>query len=418
MVRNFRTIVCAAQVLVLLQYCLPLSVQAKGLQAGPHFLPPGWGDSTHGTLSDEDHRAGFDNSNRVNNHPSVFIEIFKSNPTDYHAIQQTIGSVYYRGKRVKFSGFLKTENVMDWAALTMKVADDRGPEYKIVGFDNMEDRPVNGNTDWKEYQVVLDIPEKSTELTFGFMLAGKGKVWGGDFSLTPVGKDVALTGKPSAALAYLNAKKKPFVDAPQNLDLSMSKNGTLEGWGLETRCNRKEDGDDPVHFEFDLDKNVHFQNQPTMFLKSALPDQGGAGICSNWFTVTAHSKFRGKRVKYSGSLKTENVKDRAGLSVRVMNQDKTLIIDDDMKDRPISGNTDWKKYETVFDIPQEAESVRLGVYLHRGGEVWVSGLKFEIVGDNVALTVKPVPAPERLHIVPDPDPLNLKFEQAPAKEDK
>jgi hypothetical protein len=41
-------------------------------------------------------------------------------------------------------------------------------ESKHVAFDNMHDRPITGSSDWKKYDVVLDVPQDSTGISFGY----------------------------------------------------------------------------------------------------------------------------------------------------------------------------------------------------------------------------------------------------------
>ena len=48
---------------------------------------------------------------------------------------------------------------------------------KILAFDNMQDRPIMGTSDWQQYEVVLDVSENGVQIAFGILLAGKGQVW-------------------------------------------------------------------------------------------------------------------------------------------------------------------------------------------------------------------------------------------------
>ena len=85
----------------------------------------------------------------------------------------------YLGKRVRYSGFLRSKmEARSWAGLWMRV--DVGKVS--VAFDNMQSRPVKGTTDWTEYSVVLDVPEDATNINFGFLIGGHGTLWGDDLS--------------------------------------------------------------------------------------------------------------------------------------------------------------------------------------------------------------------------------------------
>jgi hypothetical protein len=78
----------------------------------------------------------------------------------------------YNGNKITLSGYIKTENVTTgWAGLFMRI----GPS---VAFDNMEYGGVKGTTDWKKYQITLNlIPKKTKKFEFGGLLIGNGKVW-------------------------------------------------------------------------------------------------------------------------------------------------------------------------------------------------------------------------------------------------
>ena len=61
----------------------------------------------------------------------------------------------------------------------------------------MQDRPIKGTSDWKRYEIVLDVPEQAQEIAFGLLLTGGGQVWMDDLKFEVVGKDVATTGPSS-----------------------------------------------------------------------------------------------------------------------------------------------------------------------------------------------------------------------------
>lgn len=94
----------------------------------------------------------------------------------------------YRGKRVRLSAYVRTEDVWNWAGLWMR-AD--APAGSVL--DNMSDRGIYGDTDWTRYEVVIDVPEDSTGLAFELLLHGGGRVWVDDLALGVVGQDVPTT---------------------------------------------------------------------------------------------------------------------------------------------------------------------------------------------------------------------------------
>lgn len=79
----------------------------------------------------------------------------------------------YKGKRLRLSGFVKTESTA-YAGLWMRID---GKFDDILAFDNMSNRPIKGTTNWNQYSVVLDVSQDSVAIAFGFLLSGTGTMW-------------------------------------------------------------------------------------------------------------------------------------------------------------------------------------------------------------------------------------------------
>src|SRR4030095_6622009 len=76
-----------------------------------------------------------------------------------------------------------------------------GYQARMLGFDNMDNRPVKGTTDWTKYELVLDVPEATTMILYGFFVYEKGKAWADDLRFEVVGKDVPSTNLMTAKQA-------------------------------------------------------------------------------------------------------------------------------------------------------------------------------------------------------------------------
>ena len=98
----------------------------------------------------------------------------------------------YLGKKVRMSGLIKSQGVDDWAGLWFRV-DSKSKSG--ISFDNMADRPVKGTTDWKRYEIVLEVPGESINLAYGALLAGTGQIWFTDLKFEVVDGDVDETAK-------------------------------------------------------------------------------------------------------------------------------------------------------------------------------------------------------------------------------
>lgn len=104
----------------------------------------------------------------------------------FNGIVQSITASKYLGKRILLSAYIKSDNIKGRGAIWMRADSDSG----IVSFDNMSlgklDKSVKGTTDWKRYDIVLDIPVNAQDIHIGAFLSGSGKMWLDDLSLTIV----------------------------------------------------------------------------------------------------------------------------------------------------------------------------------------------------------------------------------------
>jgi len=123
------------------------------------------------------------------NSKCAFIKSKTDTPTGFGTLMQEITAENYTGKRLRLSAMLKTANA-NRAQLWMRMDGAAG---KMLGFYNMDDRPVTGTTDWKRYSLVLDVPGGTQVIAFGMFLNGKGEVWAEDYKLEPVGKNVPVS---------------------------------------------------------------------------------------------------------------------------------------------------------------------------------------------------------------------------------
>jgi hypothetical protein len=104
-------------------------------------------------------------------------------------VTQIVKADRWRGKRVRLSGWMKTDGAGE-AALWLSNNDDK---WNIISIDNMSDRPVRGTSDFRRYELVIDVADHAMELRFGAKLVGGGKVWIDDFRLEEVDRRTALT---------------------------------------------------------------------------------------------------------------------------------------------------------------------------------------------------------------------------------
>jgi len=124
----------------------------------------------------------------------------------------------YAGRKITFSGYIKTENVTDgYAGLWMRIDPS-------IAFDNMAKNGVKGTTDWTKYEITLDMnPEKTKQIYIGGLLSGKGKMWIDDLKVTIDGKEINdLT--PFERKIFASEKDKEFDNGSGIIFLPVYKN--------------------------------------------------------------------------------------------------------------------------------------------------------------------------------------------------
>jgi erythromycin esterase-like protein len=111
----------------------------------------------------------------------------KSPPGVFCTLTQSFPAAAARGKRLRFSGFIKTENLENGRAALWGRAD--GPDGHTLVIDNMHGRSPSGTTDWKEYEIGLDVPEEAVGIVLGFMHTGQGRAWFDDLQVELDGEE-------------------------------------------------------------------------------------------------------------------------------------------------------------------------------------------------------------------------------------
>jgi hypothetical protein len=99
----------------------------------------------------------------------------------------------YLGKRIRMTGYMKSKDVKSWAGFWLRV--DQEGSKKSLSFDNMQDRAIKGTSDWKKYEIVLDVPKNASNILFGALLSNTGQIWFEKFNFEIVDNSVPTTGR-------------------------------------------------------------------------------------------------------------------------------------------------------------------------------------------------------------------------------
>jgi hypothetical protein len=188
--------------------------------AGPAFandinrpFVAGWKAGGKNARTAEEYSAEIDRRTTHAGNASAALRSRVDSPTETFYLTQVVGADNYRGKRVRLSGYAKTDlearpegkrpaspsgeeetSRPDGLRLWLVILND---DNKSLGSDIMWNRPVVGSTGWTRYDIVIDVPPGATKLSFGASLKGKGAAWVDDLKLETVDLTVALTAEPA-----------------------------------------------------------------------------------------------------------------------------------------------------------------------------------------------------------------------------
>ncbi|HTB48471.1 MAG TPA: hypothetical protein VK712_00105 [Verrucomicrobiae bacterium] len=155
---------------------LPLTVSPEELRS-TRPVQKGWfisGDNP------DCYEVGTDKAVVYSKAPSGFIKSKRKNFKGFGTLMQQTNIEDYIGKKLELTAVIKTGDVKQWAGLWARLDDDN---MKCLWFDNMQDRPLKGATNWKQVHITMDVPIESSVLNFGVLLVGPGNVWMNDFNL-------------------------------------------------------------------------------------------------------------------------------------------------------------------------------------------------------------------------------------------
>jgi hypothetical protein len=92
----------------------------------------------------------------------------------YGLVAQRLEITAHRGRRLRFSGMLRTRDIEGkGAGLSIRI--EQGGT--LLSHDFMLDRLVRGTRDWEHVSIEMPIDATATHLEIGIMLQGSGTVW-------------------------------------------------------------------------------------------------------------------------------------------------------------------------------------------------------------------------------------------------
>ena len=166
---------------------------------------PGW---WHAGSNPAGYAVGVDRAVRHRGRASARLKSIGARPRGFGSLMQMSNAEEVRGKRVRMSAWVKTENVASHAGLWMRVDGPSQDAAKPLASDAMQNRGLVGTHDWQKYEIVLDIASEAVDIAFGAHLSGGGTIWVDDIQFETLGDRVPAGGPRTAGSA----------SAPKNLD--------------------------------------------------------------------------------------------------------------------------------------------------------------------------------------------------------
>ena len=186
--------------------CLALTVCASRAATQPVTVPDGWTIRS----ANNDYQVSVDSANFSQGKHSACLKATTSSPQKFVDLMQSFRADDYRGKRLRLSAQVKVQGTRPETQLWMRIDT---ASKRSVAFDNMADRVIRSPSDWKKWEIVLDVPPDSLNISFGVLLAGNGQVWVDDFQFEVVGALVPVTKglnpRPSAKQSEPAKQIKP-----------------------------------------------------------------------------------------------------------------------------------------------------------------------------------------------------------------
>jgi erythromycin esterase len=157
----------------------------------------------------------------------------------------------------------------------------------------------------------------------------------------------------------------------------------------------------PVNLGFE-DGTAHwalFSDRPQDYTIGTATDNAHSGTASGYIRATteaaagygallqrfAADQYLGQRLRMSAYVRTNAVSAGSGVLLRLDGPDSMLAISN-MQERPITGTTDWTRYDIVLDVPADAVNIAFGAWLAGSGLLEFDDFQFEAVGAEVPTT--------------------------------
>lgn len=257
----------------------------------------------------------------------------------------------YRGQRLQMITYVKAEDVKR-ANFHLAVIGPTIEPNNVRITQHMTSthlHPVEGTSDWTRYELVIDVPDNANSIQVSFSMEGHGKIWLDSIHFAAVDKTIPLTG----------TRIIPPLREPQNLNFTHD----LEHWHLT--------GTFPQDYTYAIDAEAFSSDATSISIFSSKTEPRGNIMLQQ--TLSPHD-YRGKRVRFSASIRSIDVKQQASLYIST-----GIGLNEEKMKRTIYGTTEWTHYEVFLDIVNPNSYINFGLILQGQGQVRMTNAHFEVI---------------------------------------
>jgi hypothetical protein len=328
-------------------------------------LPKHWRSEGANT---EKYAIGLDEITPYNDKPSLLIESSDADPEDYFRLYQAVNLTDWHGQRLRVTGFFKTDSVVSHGVISISVYTQSN---EFLAYDAMIDRSLRGNNEWQKLETVFDVPSNARFVYFGPTLWGPGKLWTAEFQVEVVSHDVPRTD--------LHGHVELLADGPIDLDIPEISSGSQREYFKAARgwCY---DRSPKALYSYERAQNALGDLAAWTITSKGKQEpvntdlDPGVGTIMQTFSAVP---YRGKKIKFSAQIKSEDCNDRCGLVLMIQGPFYRWLSIATMQEDAATGTSDWQKYTRILEVSEQAYSIAIWLQLNGGGKGWFSDIRVE-----------------------------------------
>jgi C-terminal processing protease CtpA/Prc len=186
-----------------------------------------------------------------------------------------------------------------------------------------------------------------------------------------------LLSPRQASFSESSPARSATVQQPANLDFEQGAVGQVPtGWHAPTLAT----------FAVELTEENPKSGKRAALIRSVAGATAASPEFGNLMQSFAAQPFRGRRVRFRAAVRMEASEPgaRAQLWMRVDRGENRMGFFDNMDDRPITSG-EWRYYEIIGDVDEDALAINIGMLLLGKGKAWLDDVSFEDLGKTVIL---------------------------------